>query len=59
MDYIPFPYENGYSYTPSSNDIIYVSSSPDGDPTSCIEFGISMSGQTASFYADNQCQNSN
>jgi hypothetical protein len=59
MDYIPFPYENGYNYTPSSNDIIYVSSSPDGDPTSCIEFGISMSGQTVSFYADNQCQNSN
>ena len=59
FDYIPFPYENGYSYTPNKNDTIFVSSSPDGDPTSCVEFGISLVYQTVSFYAVNQCSNSN
>jgi len=32
-DEIPFPFENaGYKYTPSTNDTIFISSSPDGDP---------------------------
>lgn len=55
---IPFPQQNGYQYTPSG-DIIYISDSPEVDPTLCVEFGIELSNTASSFYVFNQCQGGN
>jgi hypothetical protein len=58
-DDIPFPWNDGYQYTPSTNDTIYISSSPQVDPTSCLEFGIALNYTSTEFYVFNQCENGN
>jgi hypothetical protein len=56
---IPFPPPvSGYTYVPS-NDTVYASDSPEGDPISCVEFGIRFNGTLESFYAYDQCANGN